>query len=244
MLSLLCLVAAGGCPWFVRFTTDTADRPGHAAYLEHCSVCHGSSGRGDGSAAELPIAPADFSSGYFKLRSTRSGELPTDDDLFGTITRGIGGAGMPSFAHLPLETRTALVAEVKRLSRPRDGDETFFETRPPARVVEVPPRPALGEKTIADGRKLYVDQGCPVCHGDEGRGDGSAAADLKDYANRKLPPTNLTLGVFKAGADPRQLYLRIATGLNGTPMPEYGDDLMKPDERWALVEYLLTLIGR
>jgi mono/diheme cytochrome c family protein len=52
------------------------------------------------------------------------------------------------------------------------------------------------------------------------------------------------LGVFLGGADPKQLYLRLATGLNGTPMAEYGDDVLRPEDRWALVDYLLSLVGR
>jgi hypothetical protein len=27
-------------------------------------------------------------------------------------------------------------------------------------------------------------------------------------------------------------------------MAEYGDDVLKPDERWALVEFLLSLVGK
>ncbi|MGH7820260.1 MAG: c-type cytochrome [Candidatus Binatia bacterium] len=245
LLVLAVAVAFGGCPWFARVLPERALPPGRAAYLEDCAFCHGTRGWGDGeAAARLPVPPADFSSGYFKLRSTPSGELPTDDDLLATITRGIGGSGMPSFRHLPRETRQALVVEVKRLARPRDGGESHFANRPPKRIVEVPPRPPLRVEMLAKGRKLYVDLGCPACHGPEGRGDGSAAAELVDHAKRPLPPTDFTLGVYLGGADPRGLYLRIATGLNGTPMPEYGDDLMSADERWALVEYLLSLAGR
>jgi mono/diheme cytochrome c family protein len=108
----------------------------------------------------------------------------------------------------------------------------------------VPPRPAPSAALLAKGARLYRELACPSCHGDEGRGDGRSAPELKDYAGRRLLPTDFTLGVFKGGADPRQLYLRLATGLNGTPMAEYGDDVMRPDDRWALVEYLLSLVGR
>lgn len=245
LLAAISAFALAGCPWFARLAPERPDRPGRIAYLAHCGFCHGVSGWGDGSGADrLHVPPADFSSGYFKLRSTPSGELPTDDDLLASITRGIPGSGMPSFADLPLEVRRSLVAEVKLLSRSRDGGPDYFEMRPPKRSVEVPPRPAATKETLAKGNELYRDLGCPSCHGAEGRGDGSAAAELKDYAGRRLPPPDLTLGIFKSGADPRGLYLRIATGLNGTPMPEYGDDLLKPADRWALVEYLLSRVGR
>jgi mono/diheme cytochrome c family protein len=214
-------------------------------YERHCAFCHGSEGRGDGpAAARLPTPPADFTSGNFKLRSTPSGAMPTDDDLLGTITRGIPGSGMPSFAALPADERKRLVASVKELSRPREGGPSYFETRAMPRAVRVPLRPHPAPALVARGRKLYRELSCPSCHGEEGRGDGRSAAELKDYAGRRLHPTDFTLGILKGGADPRQLYLRIATGLNGTPMAEYGDDILMPTDRWALVEYLLSLVGR
>jgi cytochrome c oxidase cbb3-type subunit I/II len=218
---------------------------GDALYERECAFCHGIDGRGDGPAAtHLRAPPADFSAGNFKLRSTPSGMMPTDDDLLGSITRGIPGSGMPSFAALTLEERRALVRVVKELSRPREGGEGYFVTRPNGPVVPVPRRPRSSAALLAKGAKLYRELACASCHGDEGRGDGRSAPELKDYAGRPLPPTNFTLGVFKGGADPRQLYLRLATGMNGTPMAEYGDDVLRSDDRWALVDYLLALVGR
>jgi mono/diheme cytochrome c family protein len=221
-----------------------AAEPG-ALYQQHCELCHGAEGRGDGPAtARLPTPPADFTAASFKLRSTPSGSLPTDDDLLGTLTRGVSGAGMPSFAGLSLEDRRALVEKVKALSRPREGGDSYFTSRPVGRVIAVPSPPRVDSRLLAKGKKLYRDLSCASCHGEEGRGDGRSAAELKDYAGRPLRPTDFTLGIFKGGADPRQLYLRIATGLNGTPMAEYGDEVLKPDERWALVEYLISLVGK
>jgi len=214
-------------------------------YERECAFCHGRAGRGDGPAAShLRIAPADFSAGNFKLRSTPSGAMPTDDDLFGTITRGIPGSGMPSFATLNEEERRSLVRSVKRLSRPRRGGESYFTSRASGPVITVPERPPTNEAVVAKGAKLYRELACASCHGDQGRGDGRSAPELKDYAGRPISPTNFTLGVFLGGADPRQLYLRLATGVNGTPMAEYGDDVIRPEDRWALVEYLLSLVGR
>ncbi len=214
-------------------------------YERQCAFCHGGAGRGDGPAAShLRIAPADFSAGNFKLRSTPSGAMPTDGDLFGTISRGIPGSGMPSFATLTREERQSLVRTVKDLSRPREGGESYFRSRPSGPAVTVPSRPPTGVTILAKGAKLYRELACASCHGDEGRGDGRSAPELKDYAGRPISPTDFTLGVFLGGADPKQLYLRLATGLNGTPMAEYGDDVLRPEDRWALVEYLLSLVGR
>jgi mono/diheme cytochrome c family protein len=229
----------------VALTVAAQASAADSLYERECAFCHGSAGRGDGPAASHHrVAPADFSAGNFKLRSTPSGAMPTDEDLFGTISRGIPGSGMPSFAALTTEERRSLVRTVKDLSRPREGGESYFRSRPTGPVITVPQRPPTSAEILVKGEKLYRELACASCHGDQGRGDGRSAPELKDYAGRPIPPTNFTLGVFMGGADPKQLYLRLATGLNGTPMAEYGDDVIRPEGRWALVEYLLSLVGQ
>src|SRR5215470_2500777 len=117
-------------------TAPVAHAADFGLYERHCAFCHGAEGRGDGPAAgRLPTPPADFTSGNFKLRSTPSGEMPTDADLIGTITRGVPGTGMPSFAALSAEERNRLVASVKELAHPREGGVSYFETRPAQRAI-------------------------------------------------------------------------------------------------------------
>src|SRR5262245_37399006 len=63
-----------------------------------CALCHGASGKGDGPAAErLLPRPRDFTAGKFKIRSTASGQLPTDDDLVRVIRDGMPGTSMPAW---------------------------------------------------------------------------------------------------------------------------------------------------
>src|SRR5437899_2150357 len=93
--SLLVLVLAGRA---------TAADPATAVYNHACAWCHGKAGRGDGPAAfsinkYLSPRPRDLTRGRFELRSTPSGELPTDEDLLRTLERGIPGY-MPSFRGL------------------------------------------------------------------------------------------------------------------------------------------------
>jgi mono/diheme cytochrome c family protein len=153
--------------------------------------------------------------------------MPTDGDLFGTISRGIPGSGMPSFATLTREERQSLVRTVKDLSRPREGGDSYFRSRPSGPAVEVPSRPPAGAAILAKGANLYRELACASCHGDGGRGDGRTAPELKDYAGRPISPTDFTLGVFLGGADPKQLYLR-SRPADRTPMAEYGDDVLRP----------------
>src|SRR5262249_57497199 len=69
---------------------------GKQIYDANCVQCHGASGKGDGYGAPFLVPPPrDFTAGQFKFRTTASGQLPTDDDLFRTISRGASGTGMP-----------------------------------------------------------------------------------------------------------------------------------------------------
>jgi hypothetical protein len=63
---------------------------GKALYQRYCIFCHGAQGDGNGdSAPYLDPKPRDFTKATFKCRSTPSGDLPLDSDLYDTITRGV-----------------------------------------------------------------------------------------------------------------------------------------------------------
>jgi cytochrome c553 len=83
---------------------------GREVYMKHCVGCHGETGAGDGPAvARLLTRPRDFTSGIYKFRSTDSGSLPLESDLYRTITRGLSGVSMPSF---PLRAHRDKVAVI------------------------------------------------------------------------------------------------------------------------------------
>ena len=78
--------------------SDETLAEGAAIYLQRCSFCHGLLGDGNGPAAEyLDPRPRDFTLGTFKFRTTQSGELPRDEDLFRTVSRGLSGTAMQAF---------------------------------------------------------------------------------------------------------------------------------------------------
>src|SRR5690348_8292705 len=64
---------------------------GHAAaaksdFRRYCAGCHGEFGDGNGeNTIWLDPKPRDFTIATFKCRSTPTGTLPTDEDLFNTI---------------------------------------------------------------------------------------------------------------------------------------------------------------
>ncbi|MEE9519808.1 MAG: c-type cytochrome, partial [bacterium] len=185
-------------------------KEGEALFKKECAVCHGTGGKGDGSAADFLFPkPRNFTTGVFKLRSTPSGSPPTDENLFRTITRGMPGSAMPSFAFLSERGRWALLAYVKELAKIEKPEE----------IIPVPPEPPMTAKSLTQGKKLYLKMKCWQCHGFEGRGDGPSANELVDEWGFPVPPNDLTRGMFKGGSRPSDIYLRFTTGMDGTPMP-------------------------
>lgn len=215
---------------------DTADlrEHGRQVYAEHCVGCHGVRGDGAGLAATflLPL-PRDFTAAVFKFRSTPSGSLPTDGDLYRTITRGVRWTAMPTWHEVPDMHRLAVVAYLKTLS-PRWREE---QGEPPV-TLPAPPRatPALMER----GRALYAQAKCAECHGEDGRGDGPSASQLRDDLERPIRPTDLTRGQLKGGGSVADVYRTLTTGLDGTPMPSFADS-MSDEERWAIAYHVLAL---
>jgi hypothetical protein len=64
---------------------------------------------------------------------------------------------------------------------------------------------------------------------------------MKDDWGWPTQPSDLTWRPLKRGSALEAMYLTIATGLSGTPMPSYGDSL-DSQEIWALVYYLESLV--
>ena len=215
-------------------STPAQAQDGRHVYLNHCALCHGESGDGNGeAAARLATKPADLTTGRYKFRSTPSGAAPTDEDLLRLLTRGVRGTAMVPQAHLPAAELRAVAAYLKTLA-PR--------LREPAPApVPLPAAPTSTPEVVATGAKLFKDAGCVECHGEGGRGDGpSARKGMKDSRDLPIVPTDLTRRPFKRGSDPREAWKSIALGLDGTPMPSYADAL-EADQIWAVVLFLESL---
>jgi len=211
------------------------EKRGKELYRRYCLGCHGVLGNGQGeNAPHLDPRPRDFTTGVFKCRSTPSGSLPLDTDLFDTIGRGLYASGMPSWNPLTRQERVDLLAYVKFLC-PRFREE---KAAPP---LPIPPETPDTSQSIGRGKQLYKKMECWKCHGQEGRGDGPSAPTLVDNKERPIPPYDFTTSErFKCGQSNQDLYRIFMTGLDGTPMPSYADDL-KPDQAWDLVHFLRTL---
>jgi len=203
---------------------------GRRVYVEQCAICHGDEGDGRGHAANhFATPPRDFASGRYKIRSTASGQLPTDDDLARTIVRGLPGTGMVPQDHLSEAEVRAVIGFVKSLS-PR------FAAGPSPTPLPMPPEPPAADGSLARGRKVYEKADCGECHGREARGDGPSAKDLK------IKPPDLTKRPFKGGSAPADIVRAVITGYDGTPMPSY-HLLLDDAELWDLARYVASLGG-
>src|SRR5262245_33067020 len=91
---------------------------GKRVYDKHCVECHGTDGKGDGPAAHLMTPrPRDFTRGRYKIRSTETGSVPTDDDLLRSVRQGLYASAMPGWQQLlPDDDIRAVVAYVKSFS--------------------------------------------------------------------------------------------------------------------------------
>jgi cytochrome c oxidase cbb3-type subunit I/II len=216
----------------VPATADLRER-GREVFVDHCAGCHGARGDGAGRAATfLSPLPRDFTAGVFKFRSTPSGSLPTDGDLFRTITRGVRWTAMPTWHEVPDKERLAVVAYLKTLSKRWTEDV-------PEAPIPLPTPPRATPDLLARGKALYAQAKCAECHGESGRGDGPSAETLQDDFQRPIRPADFTRGQLKAGASVTDVYRTLTTGLDGTPMPSFADS-MSDDERWAIAYYVLA----
>ena len=221
---------------------------GKEIYGRYCFGCHGS--RGDGNGIEAiwiePFSgtgqgstivkdkPRDFVPATFKCRSTPTGTLPTDEDIFNAITRGFYTTYMPPWKALPENQRADLVAYIKTFS-------ARWKNEKPGTPITIPPEPPLTIESILHGREIFQKVQCWKCHGPEGRGDGPSAPTLADDFGYPIRPYDFSSGTrFKCGSTNQDLYRIFMTGLDGTPMPSFADNL-QPADAWDLVHFLRTL---
>jgi mono/diheme cytochrome c family protein len=243
-VALSALSAAQSTPYmeqqWMGIESHIGNLTGHAPaakedYRRYCAGCHGDLGDGQGeNAVWLDPKPRDFTIAQFKCRSTPTGTLPTDEDLFNTIARGLDNSNMPPWNTFTKVQRADLVAYIKHFS-------AKWQTEKAGTPIQVPAEPEVTADRIKTGQALFKRLECWKCHGVEGRGNGVSADTLTDDQNRPIKPFNFHDGNrFKCGTSDADLYKIFMTGLDGTPMPSFADNV-KPEEAWDLVFYLRTL---
>jgi mono/diheme cytochrome c family protein len=243
LLAAPLLVSAQQAETHIGKVTGHADA-GRQLYFRYCWGCHGFRGTGTGEnwiptgsfpdSPYLNIQPRNFVAATFKCRSTPTGTLPTDEDLYNSLVRGLTNSNMPSWITLTNQNRADLVAFIKTFSERWKTDKAGVP-------ISVPPEPAPTVQSIQHGKELFTKLECWKCHGPEGLGDGPSASTLTDSNDEPIRPYNFAAGSrFKCGTTNHDLYKIFMTGLDGTPMPSFAD-VIKPEDAWDLVHYLRTL---
>ena len=208
---------------------------GKELYEFNCAHCHGDKGDGAGYGAPFLVPPPrDFVAAQFKFRTTASGQLPTDEDLFRVISRGATGTGMPPWQYLlDDKDRWALVDYVKTFSPRLKGS-------PPRKAMTIA-QPASEHRDIENGREVYVKMQCAKCHGDDGRGVGPSSAALLDATGKYINTRDFTFATsYRTGFSEREIVRTMETGMNGTPMPSY-TGIVSPKDQHDMVAYLMTM---
>lgn len=244
---------------------------GRDLYNRYCQQCHGVSGDGDGPAAKYMYPrPRDYRKGLFKFTTTPYGARPRRADLLRTLQRGVPGTSMPSFrlhskkelealvdyvillTHRgELENRLALEAdfegEIDPEYVPDMVDELLirWDSAEGQKVHPITPQPAVfSNADIEEGKKAFLTKGCSKCHGEDGRGITKDNIG-KDAWGFTTKAADLTSGLLHGGREPMDIYRRIVSGINGTPMPgfrtAFADD---PETIWKLVAYVLHVSGQ
>lgn len=209
---------------------------GKAIYDKRCSHCHGIEGRGDGVAAEFfKPRPANFARAQYKYASTQRGELPTDADLFKTVSQGLTGTGMPAWESVLSEAdRKAVISYIKTFSR------KFEEQKEPLKMIDFGKKVSSSKESIAKGKELFINKAeCNRCHGVEGRADGKNAVDMPVW------PRNLTQGwTFRRTNSPEEIFARITRGIGDKDMPSFakGENVeTTEEERWHIANYVHSI---
>lgn len=201
---------------------------GVRVFAQHCAVCHGPEGKGNGPAApSLQPRPRDFSGAELKYRTTPAGTSPAAADILRTVRDGLAASAMPYFRDILSDSeQRAVVEHVRALMGASGPDE-----RPEKVAPRVPPDAA----SLQRGAALY-GAACASCHGADLRGGST----YDEASGSRVRARDLTAPwTFRGGSSPEQLWLRITTGMTPGPMPEYADSF-GPSNRWDVVNYVAS----
>ncbi|MHB8482050.1 MAG: c-type cytochrome [Nitrospiria bacterium] len=217
---------------------------GKTIFFRKCVWCHGPTGAGDGPGADrLWPRPRNFNAGTFKIRHTASGELPTEEDLFLTVTHGLPGSAMPPWDGILSDKERMQVVRFVRTELVKDRNFLDKDTED-YHIIDFGKQIPTSKESIEKGKLVFTTKGkCVECHGNEGRGDGNKTQ--KDEWGFPILPADLHKcwnfrGNREDPYNPRNIFREVSTGLNGTPMPSFADVLTQED-RWNVANFVISL---
>lgn len=216
------------------FSQDASN--GKQIFEKRCYYCHGLEGAGDGPVVpRLDPKPRNFRDAHFKFRTTPFNTLPTEEDLFRTITKGVPGTAMPFFSSLLSDSeRRDVIAYIKTFNE-------RWSSEGPGTPLKVGSAPATTPETLKHGEEVFKKAKCFVCHGEDGRGNGPITNTMRNEWGFQYKARNFTKGwLFKRGNTVEDIFTTISTGLNGTPMGSFVN-LLTEEERWHVAQFVKSL---
>lgn len=153
-MAVAAVLALPAAAWGQQAESHIGKLTGHSGagknlYFRYCWGCHGFRGDGNGeNAPYLNPTPRNFVAASFKCRSTATGTLPTDEDLYNSIGRGFNTTNVPSWKTLTRQNRADLVAFIKTFSPRRKAEGAGVP-------IAIPLEPEPSVESIKHGQKLF-----------------------------------------------------------------------------------------
>lgn len=231
----------------MKIPTERRLKRGERIYQNQCAGCHGRDGKGvEGGypKEKFKNSPPDFTQAQY-----RYGGGPIQ--VYNAITKGL-----PKKAYHPVYTgvlryqeRWAVTHYVRSLG-PTEGmtdpKEVVADARNTAENGRCDPQimsdietnigqflKFKGKEQLEQGKKLYQQNGCAACHGQ----DGKVTAGMEGL---EIPPRNFHEDEAKTwhrAPNPLGIFLTLTNGARGQ-MRGYSDSL-NPEERWAIAHFIL-----
>jgi mono/diheme cytochrome c family protein len=252
---------------------------GREVFTRQCAGCHGTTGDGQGPAGKyLDPPPRDYRLGKFKFTSTPRGSKPRREDLARIIRHGAKGTSMPTFRFMAEEDLQAVIDHVILLSSRGELEYRLItvaeqelaeeDNLEPALAAErsqaiaqswlqaesqivrpLTPEPQNTQESIDAGARAFVQLSCFKCHGRDGRGNKTLDVGKDDWG-RIAYAADLTTGMLHGGRRPIDIYRRIHSGINATPMPAFaqpdsgkGETVTQRSETiWHLVHFITSVV--
>lgn len=162
-----------------------------------------------GEALWREVCPGCDASGFTETYLGRDRRQTAPVEIYWALTDGVPEKGLPALKdRLTLDQRWDVVFYIWSRNVSREG--------------------------LAAAGQAYL-KNCAMCHGPQGRGDGSAASYLEP------PAANFTLAEKYVAFKDVDLFQFISNGKPGTAMPPWGD-VLSVEERWALVDHIRTFM--
>ncbi len=186
----------------VQPTGDEQMKTAATLYAAQCVSCHGADGKGDGAAASaLKPPPRNFQSADEKWTN---GSSPLA--IFNTLTNGIAGSSMASYASLTEDERWALVhfvrSKVPASARQESTDEQVVEV---CRALSAPPK--LPSIPVDVAMAALIDDA-----------PDKRVAEFMSYGPVKLSPASNK----QAGESVYQTQCSSCHGVAGSGSPDHG----------------------